>query len=137
MRPTLGPGASLPLDLAVDPIVAHIPNTTYTGHVVMNSSDRKMTIRDRADSIQKVRCPEFVLQLGQPPEECVSVHLPATNVDREELLTAHRTALKFGGMLTVSHPYLWDLAMMLERCVSDNAEKIVLWIKGQSPFSQA
>ena len=82
-RLTPGPGASLPLDLTAEPTVAHIPVTTYTGHVVMYSSDRKITIRDRSDNIQKVSCPLFVLQHGSLPDECASAHFPRTSCDRE------------------------------------------------------
>ena len=69
----------------------------------MYSSDRKMTIRDRADRIQNVLCPQFVLQPGQLPEERASVHLPSTKLASDELLIVYRTALKIGGMLTVNH----------------------------------
>ena len=53
VRLSPGPGASLPLAIEYDHSVAHIPDSSYTGHVIMYSSHSKMIIMERADSIQQ------------------------------------------------------------------------------------
>ena len=46
---TLGPGASLPLDLTENPNAAHIPASNYTGYAVMSSTDRAKTLKAKSD----------------------------------------------------------------------------------------
>ena len=98
----LGQVHILPLDIAAAPTVAHIPDATYTVHVVMYSKDRKMTIWDRADNIQKGTLSPICAPACSASGK-VSIHLPTTNLDNEELQTTHRIALKCGSMMTVSH----------------------------------
>ena len=43
---------SLPQDLVEDPYVAHIPDSNYTGYVVMYSADRTMLMNDRSSWYQ-------------------------------------------------------------------------------------
>ena len=55
---------------------------------------------------------------------CVPIHLPRTILDKEGLLKAHNRALRKGGLWTVAFQYLWDLALMIERCRTANVENI-------------
>ena len=50
---------------------------------------------------------------------CLS-SLPRTNLDHEDLLTHYRVALRQGGTLPAVGQYLWDLALVLEGCASEN-----------------
>ena len=58
--------------------------------------------------LKRVACPQFELQLGLPPERCVSIHLPRTNLGKEDSSGPN------GGMLTVTHQYLCDMALTIE-----------------------
>ena len=118
-----GPYASLPPDLTDDPKVAQIVSSTYTGHVIMYTNNKVMTIKERSN-LPSTACPSFELQLGEPSELCVSIKLPRTNLDKEDLLTHHRVVVNQGGILSVSGQYLWDLALLLEDCTSDNEYRI-------------
>ena len=61
-----GPCASLPPDLTDDPKVAQIVPSTYTGHVVMYTNNKVMTIKER-ENLPRTACPFlFELQLGEP-----------------------------------------------------------------------
>ena len=62
VRLTPGPGAALPQDRVEDPFVAHIPDSNYTGYVVMYATDSAMTMNDRSSWHQvekQVACPHF------------------------------------------------------------------------------
>ena len=49
---------------------------------------------------------------------------------------AHKTALKLGGMLSLSHQYVWGVALMIEGCDTQSSDNI-LWAKRESPVRQA
>ena len=49
VRLTPGPGASLPRYLTEDPTVAHITVSDSSGYVIMYSTDRVATTRDRSN----------------------------------------------------------------------------------------
>ena len=82
--------------------------------------------------LKKVSCPHFELQPGPPSSRCVSIHLPRANLDKEELFKAHNTDKINGGMLTVIHQYLWDMALMIERCLTDTVD-IIDWAEHRLP----
>ena len=64
--------------------------------------------------------PDLELQPGVP-EGFMSVTLPHTNLDLDELFTHRRVAIqKKGGTLTVSGAYLWDVALILEGGSGEN-----------------
>ena len=95
VRLTLGPGASLPQDLVEDPSVAHISVANYTGYAVMYSADRTMTINDRSTryQVEQVACPHFELQPGMPLDRCVSIHLPRTDLGKEDISQSTQNGL--------------------------------------------
>ena len=64
--------------------------------------------------VAQVVGPHFELQPGNPLERCLSIHLPRTNLDKEELLKVHKVAVQCGAMLTVVYTYRWDLARLIE-----------------------
>ena len=57
--------------------------------------------------------PDLELQPGIP-DSFISVKLPRTNIDYEDILVHRRVAIKQGGTLTLGGAYLWDLALLLE-----------------------
>ena len=77
-----------------------------------------MSIRERS-SLSSTALPGFEVQPGLP-DGFVSGKLPRTNLDYEELVVHRRLASKKGGALTVGGAYLWDLALRLEGCTSEN-----------------
>ena len=95
LRLTLGPGASLPPDLTEDPRVAHILDPNDKGYVVMDAANQRMTLQERSDhyQVEKAPCPHFELQLSHPSDRFLSIHLPRTNLDKEELTKAHNIAV--------------------------------------------
>ena len=54
------------------------------------------------------------------PSGFISVKLPRTNLDIDELFAQRRVAVqKKGGTLTAGGAYLWDLALLLEGCAGE------------------
>ena len=100
-----------------------MPDSDDSGYVIMYSPNRTMTMHDRSvwPSTGRVVCPDFELQSGIPPDRCISVHLPRTNLDKQGLLKARRTATISGTMLSVVHQYLWDTAKMVEGCHTEKS----------------
>ena len=49
----------------------------------------------------------------------MSVKLPRTNIDHQDLLAQRRVAVKQAGTLTLGGAYLWDLALLLEGLSSE------------------
>ena len=72
-----------------------------------------MSIKER-NNLPSTALPAFGLQPGEPSDLCVSIKLPRTILDQEDILTYSRVAIKQGGTLSVSRAYLWDLALWLE-----------------------
>ena len=73
-----------------------------------------MTLQDRSDNyqVQKVPCPQFELQLGNPLERRLAIHLSGTICDKENRFwQAHAVVVQRGAMLTVANHYIWDLAL--------------------------
>ena len=78
-----------------------------------------MSIQERGH-LPSTALPDFDIQLGKPSDECLSIKLQRTNLDQEDLLDKRRVDIKQGGTLTVGGSYLWDLALLLEGCTSEN-----------------
>ena len=131
---TLGPGASPPRDLREEPTVAHILHGDDSGHVIVYSPTRAMTIGDRSawPRTGQVVCPQFRLQPGIPSDSCISVRSPGTNVDKQGLFKALKTATICGNMLSVIQQYLWDTTELVEGCQTENVD-IVDWNKQSHP----
>jgi hypothetical protein len=64
--------------------------------------------------------PDFDIQPGKPSNECISIKLPRTNLDQQDLIDQWRVAINQGETLTVEGSYLWDLALLLEGCTSEH-----------------
>ena len=82
----------------------------------MYSHDRVVTMEYRSvwPSTGRVVCPHFEWQLGLPQDSFISVHLPRTNPDKQELIRARRTATLNGGTPSVVHEYLLGVSDMIE-----------------------
>ena len=119
VRLTLGPCASLPPDLTEDPKVARIVCSTYKGHVIMYTNTNIMPIQE-SGHIPITALPDFDLQPGKPSDECLSIKLPRTNLDHQDLLDQRRLAINKGETLTVEGSCLWGTALLLEGCYSEN-----------------
>ena len=91
----------------------------------MYTKTNVMSIKER-NNVPSTALPACDLQLGEPSESCVSIKLPRANLDQEDILTHRRVVTKHGGTLTVSGAYLWDLALLLEGCTSENEYTIPL-----------
>ena len=63
--------------------------------------------------------PDLELQPGKP-DSFISVKLPRTKIDYEDILVHCRVAIKQGGTLTLGGAYLWDLALLLEGLAAEN-----------------
>ena len=63
-----------------------------------------MTIKLQA-TLPSTGCPSFELKLGEPSDLCVSIKLPRTTLDKDDLLTHHRVVVMQGGTLSVSESY--------------------------------
>ena len=124
MRLTPGPCASLPTDLTEDPLVARIVPTKYNGHAIMYTDNKVMTVQER-NSLINTSLPDLELQPGIP-DSFISVKLPRTNIDHEDILVHRRVAIKQGGTLTLGGAYLWDLVLLLEG-LSAESEAPVNW----------
>ena len=79
----------------------------------MYTKTKVMSMHERSN-MPSTAPPDFELQLGLP-DGFISVKLPRTNLDLDELFTHRRVAIQKGGTLTVGRAYLWDLALLLER----------------------
>ena len=54
------------------------------------------------------------------PDSFISVKLPRTNIDDEDIPVHRRVAIKQGGTLTLGGAYLWDIALLLEGLAAEN-----------------
>ena len=84
----------------------------------MYTTTRVMSIKERNNS-PGTALPKLELQPGVP-DGFISVKLPRTNLDHQDPLVQRRIAGKSGGRLTVEWSYLWDLALLLGGCTSEN-----------------
>ena len=109
VRLTPSPCASLPLDLAEDPLVAKIVPSVYNGHAIMYTKTKVMSTQERSN-MSSTALPDFDLQPGVP-DGFISLKLPRTKLDIDELFTHRRVAIQKGGTLTAGGAYLWDLAL--------------------------
>ena len=91
-------------------MVARIVPSVYNGDVIMCTNTRIMSIRERSN-LSSTTLPDFELRPGLP-DGFISVKLPRTNLDYEELFVHRRVAFRKGGTLTVGGAYLWDLALL-------------------------
>ena len=82
-----------------------------------------MSIKER-NNIPSTALPTLDLQPGEPSNLCDSSELPRTNLGEEDLLTHRRVAIKQGGTLSVAGAYLWDLALLLDGCTSENEYRV-------------
>ena len=111
VRLTPGPCAT-PTGLTADPLVARIVPSRYNGHVIMYTDNKVMTAQER-NALISTSLPDLELQPGNP-DSSISVKLPRTSIDHDDILAQHRGAIKRGGTLTLGGAYLWDLALLLE-----------------------
>ena len=77
-----------------------------------------MTVQER-NALISTSLPDLELQLGSP-NRFISVKLPRTNIDHQDLLVQRRVVVKQGGTLTLGGAYLWDLALLLEGLSTEN-----------------
>ena len=117
-RLTPGPCATLPTSLIEDPLVARIVPSRYNGHVIVYTDNKVMTVQER-NALVSTSLPDLELQPGSP-SGFISVKLPRTNIDHQDLLVQRRVAIKQGGALTLGGAYLWDLALLLEGLSAEN-----------------
>ncbi len=82
-----------------------------------------MSIKER-NNLPSTALPELDLQPGVP-DTFLSVKLPRTNLDDEDIIVHRRVAIKQGGTLSVGGAYLSDLALLLEGALRNTK---VLWI---------
>ena len=125
VRLTPGPCATLPTDLTEDPLVARIVPTKYNGHVIMYTYKKVMAVQER-NALISTALPDLELQPGIP-NSFISVKLPRTNIDYEDILVHRRAAIKQGGPLTpltLGGAYLWDLALLLEGLAAENGAPV-------------
>ena len=71
-----------------------------------------MTVKER-NAFTGTAFPELDLQL-RVPDRFISVKLPRTNIDSEDMLVHRRVAMRQGGALTLGGAYIWELALLLE-----------------------
>jgi len=111
LRLTLGPCASLPPDLMEDPMVARLVSSADKGYVIMYTRAKTMSIPE-CETLPITTLPDFDIKPGKPRDKCLSIKLPRTNLDHQDLLDKRRLAIKSGGTLTVEGSYIWDLALL-------------------------
>ena len=108
----------LPTSLIEDPLVARIVPARYNGHVIMYTDNKVMTVQER-NALISTSLPDLELQPGNP-DSFISVKLPRTNIDHDDILAQRCVAIKQGGTLTLGGAYLWDLALLLEGLSAEN-----------------
>ena len=100
-------------------MVVRIVSSTYEGYVIMYTHTRTMSAQER-ETLPITALPDFDLQPGKPRYQCLSIKIPRINLDHQDLLDQRRLAIKSGGTLTDEGSYIWDLALLVEGCTSEN-----------------